>query len=74
LRGLAALICADLGYVMVPARFLLERGRSHLKVSTGGNQILRPSVAVFGSEAILHPGSLSKTRPGDATKHVFLKF
>jgi len=74
LRGVAALICADRGYIQVPATLLLERGRSHLMRSTKGNPILRPSVAVYGAEAILHPGAMAKTRPGEATKHGFVEF
>lgn len=74
LRGVAALICADRGYIQVPAELLLQRAETHLMRSTGGNPILRPSVAVFGSEAILHPGAMAKTRPGEATKHVFVEF
>jgi hypothetical protein len=74
LRGVAALICGDLGYVSVPARLLLERAGAYLMRSTGGNPVLRPSVAVYGAEAILHPGAMARTRPGDATKHVFVEF
>jgi hypothetical protein len=74
LRGVAALICGDRGYVSVPARLLLERGNAYLMRSTGGNPVLRPSVAVYGAEAILHPGAMARTRPGDATKHVFVEF
>jgi hypothetical protein len=74
LRGVAALICADRGYIQVPAELLLQRAETHLMRSTGGNPILRPSVAVFGSEAILHPGAMAKTRPGEATKHAFVEF
>jgi len=74
LRGVAVLICADRGYIQVPARLLLERGLEYLMRSTGGNPILRPSIAVYGAEAILHPGAMSRTRPGGATKHVFVEF
>lgn len=74
LKAIAALICADRGYIQVPAKLLLEKGQSHLMRSTKGNPILRPGVAVYGSEAILHPGAMAKTRPGDATKHVFVEF
>jgi len=74
LRGVAALICGDLGYVSVPARLLLERAGAYLMRSTGGNPVLRPSLAVYGAEAILHPGAMARTRPGDATKHVFVEF
>lgn len=74
LRGVAALICADRGYVEVPAKFLLERAEAYLMRSTGGNPVLRPSLAVYGAEAILHPGAMARTRPGDATKHVFVEF
>jgi len=74
LRGVAALICADIGYVQIPARLLLERARDRIMRSSGGNPVLRPSVAVFGADAILHPGAMTKTRPGDATKHVFVEF
>lgn len=74
LRGVAALICADLGYVEVPARLLLERARDHLMTSSGGNAVVRPSLAVYGSEAILHPGAMSASKPGEAMKLVFVEF
>ena len=74
LRGLVALICGERGYISIPAQLLLERGGAYLMRSTGGNPVLRPSVAVYGAEAILHPGAMARTRPGDATKHVFVEF
>jgi hypothetical protein len=74
LRGVAAMICGDLGYVQVPARLLQERGRDHMMLSSGGNPVLRPAVAVYGSEAIMHPGAMSSTRPGEATKLAFVEF
>lgn len=74
LRGIAVMICGDLGYVQVPARLLLERGRDHMMRSSGGNPVLRPAVAVYGSEAIMHPGAMSSTKPGEATKLVFVEF
>jgi len=74
LRGVAAMICGDLGYVQIPARLLLEKGEGHLMRSSGGNMVLRPGVAVYGSEAIMHPGAMSKTRPGEATKLAFVDF
>lgn len=74
LRGVAALICADLGYVEVPARLLLERARDHLMTSSGGNTVVRPSLAVYGSEAILHPGAMSASKPGEAMKLAFVEF
>lgn len=73
-RGVVALICGDRGYIEVHPDALLRRGESHLMRSTKGNAILRPSVAVFGAEAILHPGAMARTRPGDTTKHVFVEF
>jgi hypothetical protein len=74
LRGVAALICADLGYVEVPARLLLEKARDHLMTSSGGNTVVRPSLAVYGSEAILHPGAMSASKPGEAMKLAFVEF
>ena len=74
MRGVAALLCGDRGYIEVPARLLLRKAEEHEMRSTMGNRILRPSVAVYGSEAILHPGAMARTRPGDATKHVFVEF
>lgn len=74
MRGVAALLCGDRGYIEVPARLLLKRAGDHEMRSTMGNRILRPSVAVYGSEAILHPGAMARTRPGEATKHVFVEF
>lgn len=74
LRGVAALLCGDRGYVQVPARLLLEFLSGHEMRSTKGNRIIRPSVAVYRSEAILHPGAMARTRPGEATKHVFVEF
>lgn len=74
MRGVAALICGDRGYVQVPARLLLKTAGSHEMRSTKGNRILRPALALYGSEAILHPGAMARTRPGEATKHVFVEF
>lgn len=74
LRGVAAMICADKGYVEVPARLLLEKARDHLMTSSGGNTVVRPGLAVYGREAILHPGAMSASRPGDATKLSFVEF
>lgn len=74
LRGVAVMICGDLGYVQVPARLLLERGRDHMMLSSGGNPVLRPAVAVYGSEAIMHPGAMSRTKPGETTKLAFVEF
>lgn len=74
LRGVAAMICGDLGYVEIPARRLLETGRDHMERSSGGNPVLRPGVAVYGAEAILHPGAMSRTKPGEATKLAFVEF
>ena len=74
LRGVAAFLCGDRGYVQVPARLLLRYLGGHEMRSTKGNRILRPSLAVYGAEAILHPGAMAQTRPGEATKHVFIEF
>lgn len=74
LRGVAVMICGDLGYVQVPARLLLERGRDHMMRSSGGNPVLRPAVAVYGREAILHPGAMSASKPGEAVKFAFVEF
>ena len=74
LRGVAALLCGDRGYVQVPARLLLGCVGAHEMRSTKGNRIIRPSLAVYRSEAILHPGAMARTRPGEVTKHVFVEF
>lgn len=74
LRGMAAMLCGDIGYVTVPASVLLETVADHMTLSSGGNAVCRPSVAIFGGEAILHPGSMSKTRPGEAMKLAFVEF
>ncbi len=74
LRGVAALLCGDRGYVQIPARLLLGHLGGHEMRSTKGNRIIRPSLAVYRSEAILHPGAMTRTRPGEATKHVFVEF
>lgn len=74
LRGVAVMICGDLGYVEVPARLLRERARDHLMSSSGGNTVVRPSLAVYGREAILHPGAMSASKPGEAIKLAFVEF
>lgn len=74
LRGVAAMICGVRGYVVIDADRLLERGFKHHSMSSGGNEVLRPTVAVYGSEAILHPGAMSRTKPGQATKLGFVAF
>lgn len=74
LRGVAVMICGDQGYVEVPARLLLEKARDHLMTSSGGNTVVRPGLAVYGREALLHPGAMSASKPGEVTKLTFVEF
>lgn len=74
MRGVAAMVCADQGYIEVPARLLLEKAKHHLKKSSGGNTVVRPSLAVYGRDAILHPGAMSASKPGEPLKLTFVEF